>query len=165
MTHALFYSGPPMEQLHEQYAKQRRIDQRAPVQAADEVEIDAPIERVWDRLSSPTSWSNIAERIHSVRLESDVRADAYFTWANGRTRMRSRFAVVDKNRELTWSGSAAGIRAVHRHVLKPLGVSRTQLSSVESMSAPLLVALFPSRKLQATLTSWLRAVKAAAERP
>ena len=164
MTKAWFYRGPPMEQLHVQYAKQRRVDDRAPVHAADEVQIDVPVGRLWNLLSDPTGWPDIDERIHSVRLDSAVHVDAYFDWANGRSRMRSRFAVVDRDREISWSGSAAGIRAVHRHVLEPLGAGRTRLSSLESMSAPLLVAVFPSRKLQATLTSWLHAVKVAAER-
>ena len=45
--------------------------------------------------------------IHDVRLDGPVAADTAFTWANGRARMRSRFAVVAPVRELTWTGASA----------------------------------------------------------
>jgi hypothetical protein len=37
----LFYAGPPLRVLHEEYAKNGRIDQDAPVTAACEAEIRA----------------------------------------------------------------------------------------------------------------------------
>ncbi len=52
----LFYIGPPVEVLHERYAKQGRIDDRAPVRASHEVWVDAPVERVFALLSDPTRW-------------------------------------------------------------------------------------------------------------
>ena len=163
MTYRLFTSGPPMDVLHEQYAKQGTIDEYAPVRACEEVQIDAPVERVWGLLSDPTAWPSLDERIHGVRLLSSVETDGYFHWANGRSRILSRYAVVEPNRELTWTGAAAGVRAVHRHVLEPVNADQTILRSQESMSAPFLGLLFPSRKLRLTLHRWLHAVKEGAE--
>ncbi len=40
----LFYAGPPLQVLHEEYAKNGRIDQQAPVTTACEVNIRAPRE-------------------------------------------------------------------------------------------------------------------------
>ncbi len=89
--------------------------------------------------------------------------DAPFTWVNGRSRIRSRFAVVDSGRELTWTGTASGAKAVHRHVLHPLADGTTCLESEESMAGPLLTLFFSSTKLEQGMTTWLTAVKAVAE--
>jgi hypothetical protein len=43
----LLYAGPLLRVLHEEYAKNGRIDQHAPVAAAYEVDIRAARERVW----------------------------------------------------------------------------------------------------------------------
>jgi uncharacterized protein YndB with AHSA1/START domain len=159
----LLYRGPSIEVLHQQYAKRERIDTRAPVSAAGEVEIDAPVQRVWDLLANPLAWPRFAAEVHDVHLEAPVATDARFTWANGRSRMKSRFAVVDPGREITWTGVSSGFKAVHRHLLEATGPGSTRVRSEESMAGPLLVLLYSSAKLQTGIEAWLDRLKAAAE--
>src|SRR6185437_2502458 len=104
----LFYAGPPLRVLHEEYAKKGRIDQQAPVATTYEVSIQAPRERVWQLLADPPDWQKFAPAIHDVHLNGPVASDTDFTWANGRARMKSRFAIVDPGRELTWTGASMG---------------------------------------------------------
>jgi uncharacterized protein YndB with AHSA1/START domain len=160
----LLYRGPSIEVLHEQYAKREHIDTRAPVSAAYEVEIDAPVQRVWDLLANPLAWPDFAPEVHDVDLDGPVAADTRFTWANGRSRMKSRFAVVDRDREITWTGVSSGFKAVHRHLLEATGPGSTRVRSEESMAGPLLPLFFGSAKLQAGMETWLDGLKAAAER-
>jgi hypothetical protein len=47
MLNSLSYTGPALDVLHEQYAKQGSIDPEAPVQASYQVLIEAPVEVVW----------------------------------------------------------------------------------------------------------------------
>ena len=164
MLKQLFYSGPSIEVLHEEYAKKGRIDEKAPITTAYKVRIEAPVERVWELLSDPPNWETFDPDIHDVRLNSGVKADARFTWSNGKVRMKSRFAVVDAAREITWTGVAFGAKAVHRHVLEPTGDDgATRLLCEESMAGPLLILFFNNAKLQAGLKKWLGALKTAAE--
>jgi uncharacterized protein YndB with AHSA1/START domain len=158
----LLYRGPSIEALHQQYAKRARIDSRAPVTAAYEVEIDAPVQRVWDLLADPLAWPSFAPEVHDVHLDGPVTADTRFTWVNGRSRMKSRFAVVDPGREITWTGVSSGFKAVHRHLLDATS-DTTRVRSEESMAGPLLVLLYNSAKLQTGLKQWLTALKTAAE--
>jgi hypothetical protein len=63
----LFYAGPPLRVLHEEYAKNGRIDHGAPVTTTYEEDIRAPRERVWALLASPletwlTALKSAAER-------------------------------------------------------------------------------------------------------
>jgi hypothetical protein len=160
----LFYVGPPLRVLHEEYAKNGRIDRQAPVTTADVVDIQAPRERVWDLLATPTGWETIDPAIHDVHLAGSVVADAPFTWANGQARMRSRFAVVDPGRELTWTGTSMGFKVVHRHLLDDGLGGGTRLTCEESMAGPLLTLIYGEPKLRGALKKWLTALKTAAER-
>ena len=160
----LLYHGPSIEVLHQRYAKRERIDSRAPVTAAHEVEIHAPVQRVWDLLADPMAWPSFAPEVHGVHLDGPVAVDTRFTWANGRSRMKSRFAVVDPGREITWTGVSSGFKAVHRHLLEATGDGATRVRSEESMAGPLLVLFYGSAKLQAGIEAWLAGLKRAAER-
>jgi uncharacterized protein YndB with AHSA1/START domain len=160
----LLYRGPSIEVLHQRYAKRERIDSRAPVTAALEIEIHAPVQRVWDLLADPMAWPSFAPEVHGVHLDGPVAVDTRFTWANGRSRMKSRFAVVDPGREITWTGVSSGFKAVHRHLLEATGDGATRVRSEESMAGPLLVLFYGSAKLQAGIEAWLTGLKTAAER-
>lgn len=164
MLNRLFYGGPSIGVLHEEYAKKGRIDDEAPVKASHEVLVEAPVERVWGLLSDAPKWGAWAPDIHEVRVDSAVTADARFVWRNGKARIRSRFAVVDAGRELTWTGVSSGAKAVHRHVLEATDEGATRVFSEESMSGPLLVLFFDDAKLRTGMEKWLTALKTAAEK-
>ena len=160
----LLYRGPSIEALHQQYAKRERIDSRAPVTAAYEAEIDAPVQRVWDLLADPLAWPSFAPEVHDVHLDAPAAVDTRFTWANGRSRIKSRFAVVDPGREITWTGVSSGFKAVHRHLLEAISDGATRVRSEESIAGSLLVLFYGSAKLQAGIEAWLTGLKTAAER-
>ena len=102
MLKQLFYRGPSIDVLHEEYAKKGRIDARAPVGAAREIRIEAPLGRVWELLVNVPAWGTWDRGVHDVHLDSTVAADARFTWVNGHARIRSRFASS------TQAGSSPG---------------------------------------------------------
>ena len=164
MLNKLFYAGPPLRVLHEDYAKKGRIDDKAPVTTTYEVNVKAPRELVWELLASPLGWGSFDPAIHDVRLDGPVTAGTGFTWANGRARMKSRFAVVDPGRELTWTGASMGFKVVHRHLLADVPGGGTRVWCEESMAGPLLTLLYSEAKLRAALGTWLSALKTAAER-
>ena len=165
MLNRLFYGGPSIGVLHEEYAKKGRIDAEAPVKASHEVLIEAPVERVWGLLSDAPGWGVWAPGVHDVRIDSTVTADARFAWKNGKARVRSKFAVVDAGRELTWTGVSSGAKAVHRHVLEATDDGgATRVFCEESMAGPLLVLFFDGAKLRTGMEKWLTALKTAAEK-
>jgi hypothetical protein len=160
----LFYAGPSQRVLHEEYAKNGRIDCEAPVTTSYEVDIHASPERVWALLASPLGWETFDPAIHDVHLDGPVAADTGFTWSNGRARMKSRFAVVNPSRELTWTGASMGFKVVHRHLLEDTGRGGTRVRCEESMAGPLLTLIYSEAKLRVALETWLTALKTAAER-
>lgn len=163
MRKQLFYSGPPIQVLHEDYAKRGRIDESALVKASYEVRIETDVERVWQLLSDARGWERFNPDIHDVHLHTAVTADAPFSWTNGRARIRSKFAVVEPVREISWTGVSWGARAVHRNMLEPTFDGASRIRSEESMAGPLIVMFLNSKKLKAALKKWLTSLKDAAE--
>lgn len=163
MFDRLLYRGPSLEVLHEEYAKKGRLDERAPLTATFEIRIEAPIQRVWKLLSDPSRWGLLDPAIHDISLASTVAVDAGFTWKNGMARIKSRFAVIQPGREITWTGVSAGAYAVHRHVLEETADGATLVRTEESMGGPFLILFFNNTKLHATLEKWLTGLKKAAE--
>jgi hypothetical protein len=80
MLEQLFYSGPSIGVLHEEYAKKGRIDETAPITSSYEVRIEAPVERVWELLSNPPDWETFDPDIHDVHLDSGVKASGWATF-------------------------------------------------------------------------------------
>jgi hypothetical protein len=165
MASSLFYTGPSIAVLHEEYAKKGRIDGRAAIQGTREVRIEAPIERVWELLSDVLRWSNNLEPgVKNIVLDAGVTVDGRFTRTKGGANMRGRFAVVDSPREIAWTGSSFGAKVVHRFVLEPADDGSTRVVVEESMAGPLFGLLFNNKKLDAVLTESLTTLKDAAER-
>ena len=160
----LFYRGPSINVLHEDYAKRGRVDEQAPVRVSEQTIIAAPVARVWALISDPAGWPAIDPDITNVHLDSPHATDTRFTWTNGKARVRSRVAVINPAQEITWTGTSAGSRAVHRYLLEPTAYHSTLVRSEESMAGPMLSLLFPSTKARGALAKWLAALKTAAER-
>ncbi|MFC8537510.1 SRPBCC family protein [Streptomyces sp. NPDC057249] len=165
MFQEMRYRGPSLDELHENYAKQHRIDDAAPFRSTHEVVINAPAERVWALLADPAGWSAFDPAIREVSVAGDgtPAVDTRFTWVNGSAKIASRFAVVEPLREITWTGTAMGSRAAHRHLLTPRQDGTTLLRTEESMAGTLLGLVYNKAKLHAELTRWLDSIKTAVE--
>jgi hypothetical protein len=163
MSLGAFYRGPSLSTLHVSYAKRGTIDRRAPIKTSRSVLIDAPAADVWELLSNPAAWNRIDAKIVMLSMSGPVAPDTAFTWKNGSARIRSRFAVVEVDREISWTGTSFGARAVHRHVLESMDEGTTSLISEESMAGILLPLFFSAGKLDRALEQWLSAVKQAVE--
>jgi len=56
MPAKLFYIGPSLGTLHEEYAKKSRIDEQAPLVSAASITIEVPVPEVWAVISDVASW-------------------------------------------------------------------------------------------------------------
>ena len=56
MPAKLFYTGPSLDTLHEEYAKKSRIDEQAPLISVASITIDAPGPAVWAVISDVAGW-------------------------------------------------------------------------------------------------------------
>lgn len=157
MTSRLTYATPSADVLAG-FARDHHVDRRAPIQASGEVIINAPPAQVWAVLADVRGWgASLEPGVTNVKLPQGVAVGAPFTRTNKGFTMTARFEVVVPERELAWTGSAVGVRVVHRFLLEPLDCGRTRVHCGESMGGRPLAILYSSAKLQeqmdASLTS------------
>ncbi|MBO3750347.1 SRPBCC domain-containing protein [Streptosporangiaceae bacterium NEAU-GS5] len=155
----MFYRGPSLLALHADYATRSRIDEASPVTSSSTVIVEAPASRVWAVIADPRGWARWAPG-HEILELGEVEPGAPFTWRLGRTKIRSTFAVVAPERELTWTGVVFGYRAVDQHLLEPLADGRTKVTIRESLSGPFASVLYGPAKLRAGHDAYLAALKA-----
>ena len=159
----LFYRGPSLVDLRSDYAKQHRVDASAPLVSASSIEISAPVDEVWNAIADVMAWSLWAPRVKVLRVDG-VRPDASFTWRLNGVKIEARFAVVDPPKELSWTGTFFGFRAVDRNLLERLDKGRTRVTFEESLAGLLLTLLYRPTQLRANHQRWLGALKTHVER-
>jgi hypothetical protein len=163
MPAKLFYTGPSLGTLHEEYAKKSRIDEQAPLISVASITIEAPGSAVWAVISDVAGWPAWYPEFTVLEL-GEVHPGASMRWKLGGLTMRSTFAVVDPGRELTWTGRFLGYKAVDQHLLEPAGNGRTTVTIRESLAGPLLPLFYRQSQLQAGHQRWLTALKTTLER-
>jgi hypothetical protein len=151
--------SPSLVDLHECYAKRGRINDAAPVTSASHRVLDADVEHVWTVVADVRRWPAWWPAMRGAQVDR-VAVDAPFRWRAGSTPIRSRFAVVEPRRELSWTGRVLLFTAVDRHVLEPLADDRTRVTVEESLQGPLLPWAYPGDQLRANHEGWLDALAA-----
>ncbi|WP_169949704.1 SRPBCC family protein [Microbispora sp. H11081] len=152
---SLLYSGPSLAVLHEEYAARGRVDPAAQVVSSSHLVVDVAVDRVWEVMADLRTWPSWASGIRITELGA-VRPGASFRWRLNGMPLRSRFAVIEPLRELTWTGVFLGLyRAVDRHVLEPLEDGRTRITVEESLAGPLLPLFYREHMLRANHERWL----------
>ncbi len=155
---------PSLSTLHEEYAKKSRIDEEAPVTSTASILIGAPPSRVWAVVADVARWPSWHAPVTVLSL-GEVRPDAVMRWKLGGTTIRSTFAVVAPERELTWTGRVLGYKAVDQHLVEPAGDGHTEVTIRESLAGPLLPLLFSQARLHAQHQRWLTDLKTRVEQP
>src|SRR5262245_61167671 len=125
MFRQMMYRGPSREVLHTSYAKSGRIDERAPITSSSQVVIAAPAEQVWALIINLPAWPTITPSIRDVQIESTLEVDAFVRFRLNNFPIRARLAVVQPNRELSWTGVSLWFSAIDRIVLEVLSDDQT----------------------------------------
>jgi uncharacterized protein YndB with AHSA1/START domain len=136
----------------------------APVVAADEIEIAAPPEVVWEVMAAIDGWPAWNPDVTWASLDGELAAGTKFRWKAGPGMIISTLRRVEPPRALAWSGSTLGIDAVHVWRLEPRGggtLVRTE-ESWEGLVARILRGRM-QKMLEDAIASGLRHLKAEAE--
>ena len=130
------------------HAAEPAIAPGAVLASAAEVEIDAPIERVWTVLTSIERWPAWNPDVKSVSIDGPVAEGSTFRWKTGTGTIVSRIEHLERPRLVAWSGKTLGIRAFHVWRLTE-ETGRTRVHTEESFDG--LMARVLRRPLRKTL--------------
>jgi hypothetical protein len=163
MLRQVFYGGPSLQVLYQDYAQKHRIDDLAPIQASDDIMINAPPGAVWRVLINIAGWPVFNSVFGDVRLESDVSVGARASFKLNGFPIKATFAIVDPDHELTWVGAALWTKAIDRLVLEPVK-GTTRLLLHESIAGAFVPLMFSCARLHEQHRASLQNFKLAAER-
>ncbi|MGW0863274.1 SRPBCC family protein [Streptomyces sp. NPDC002611] len=140
------------------------IDETAPVIADHTIRIAAPLDRIWELHTEIGSWPAWQPDIAEARLDGPLAPGSTFHWTTAGLSIDSTLYAVEARRRILWGGPAHGISGVHEWTFTEDGddvVVRTRESwsgaPVDADRDNLAAAL------DASLSSWLNALKRAAE--
>jgi uncharacterized protein YndB with AHSA1/START domain len=141
------------------------INQNAPATAAGETQIDADAQTVFAVISALDQWPSWNPDVKSVQVQGPVQPGTVFRWKAGPSSLTSTLQVVDPPREIAWTGTTMGIKAVHVFRFQA-GDGGTLARSEESWEGVLASVLkgYSRRTLEKGIRSVLAHLKAEAER-
>jgi uncharacterized protein YndB with AHSA1/START domain len=141
------------------------VNRNAPVVAADEIEIAASPQTVWDVLTDLESWPRWNPDVKSMSMEGGLAKGSVFRWRAGPGTITSTIQDVRPPTLIAWTGTTFGIKAKHVYRIEPRGEA-TLVHTEESYEG--LVARLLRGSLQKTLekglSDGLRYLKAETER-
>ena len=141
------------------------IDRTAPATAEGQIQIEAPIETVWDVLADLSAWPTWNHDVKSMAVEGPLEPGSVFRWKSGSASLVSTLATVDPPHEIGWTGVSMGIHAVHVFHLEPVGRG-TSVRSAESFRGfiPSVLKGYSRKILQRGIDGILGSLKTEAER-
>ena len=110
----------------------------------NEIEIDAPCERVWSRLIAAPEWPSWYSNASNVKLANSARALAKgqrFQWTTFELAVQSEVRQFEPPSRLSWTGQANGITGYHTWDLRPLRNEGCRVITEETNNGPLALAL------------------------
>jgi hypothetical protein len=141
------------------------IDREAPATADGRIDIAAPPDVVWSVISDLSAWPSWNPDVKAMSVEGPIQPGTTFRWRSGSAKLTSRLRTVDPPREIGWTGTTMGIRAVHVFTFEPSG-SGTRAASAESFRGliPSVLRGYSRRILKRGIDDILARLKAEAER-
>jgi uncharacterized protein YndB with AHSA1/START domain len=141
------------------------VNRNAPVVAADEIDIAASPQAVWDVLTDLESWPRWNPDVKSMDLRGDLAQGSVFRWKAGPGTITSTIQEIEPARRIAWTGTTLGVKAKHVYRLEARGegtLVQTE-ESYEGLVARLLRGSL-RKTLEKSLSDGLRHLKTEAER-
>ena len=132
------------------------MNKNAPVVCEKSIVLQTSPAKVWEILSDIDQWSRWQKDIPYSRLNGSLEPGSSFDWKSGGFKIRSLLHTAEAGQRLGWSGSSAGIYAIHNWTLSERD-GHTLLSVSESMEG-FLASVFRNslnKKLESGLDAWL----------
>jgi len=140
------------------------IDVTAPVIARHDIEIHAPLDRVWGLHIEVSAWPTWNPDITDVIMDQPLAPGVTFRWQTAGLTIQSTVHTMAEHERILWSGTVAGITGVHEWTFteSPDGI---RVATEESWSGEPVSANVAAMQagLDQSLVSWLRHLKTAAE--
>lgn len=89
------------------------INPKAPVRSMATIEINAPVDSVWQTLTNIKDWPKWQKNVTEVEVLSKIEEGAAFQWKAGGLTFHSTIHTKKTMRAFGWTGSTLGASAIH----------------------------------------------------
>lgn len=89
------------------------INNNAPVKSHAEIEMEAPIETVWQILTTINKWPTWQSEVTQANLREELKEGVEFKWKAGGLSFSSKIHTIEPMKEFGWTGKTFGASAVH----------------------------------------------------
>ena len=140
------------------------IDETAPVLAHHQIDIRAPLEKVWALHVDVNGWTRWNLDMTAARIAGSFMPGASFDWESYGFPVTSTIYTVDAPHRILWGGGGNGVTAIHEWRFTPID-GGVRVATDESFAGEAVVANVGAIKslLDASLAAWLKSLKVAAE--
>lgn len=140
------------------------VDRNAVVVVHHDIEVNAPVQRVWQIHADVPGWRRWQDEISDVDADGPLQVGHSFTWTSYGFTVTSTVYAVEEARRSLWGGTSGGTTGIHEWTFRPTD-SGTTVSTTESFSGLPVErdAAQMSSALSGSLTTWLQHLKRAAE--
>jgi hypothetical protein len=140
------------------------VDRSAPVLAHHEVEIEAPLDTVWQLHIDVKNWPSWQEAISEAHIDGAFEPANSFDWSSYGFAVTSRIYEVSDRARTLWGGTAGGITGVHEWLFAETD-GGVRVTTNESFAGDPVSADVGGMQgqLDASLVAWLDYLRSAAE--
>ena len=140
------------------------VDRSAPVLAHHEVEINAPLDTVWQLHIDVNAWPSWQEAITEAHIDGPFETGNSFDWSSYGFGVTSQiYEVGDRSRTL-WGGTAEGITGVHEWLFTETDGGVRVITNESFAGDPVSADVAGMQgQLDASLVAWLDYLRSAAE--
>ena len=141
------------------------VNEKAPVLARTQIEIDAEPGTVWDLMADIEDWPRWNPDVKFCLVHGELEPGTQFQWKTGLGNIISVLQNVEPPRLLAWTGKTMGINAIHIWKINVVD-SKTIVETEESWEGLVSRAMHGRMQemLESSLNSGLKYLKAEAER-
>lgn len=93
------------------------INTNAPVISKGQIEILAPIDTVWNILTSIKDWPKWQKSVSETEVLGDIEEGTEFNWKAGGLSFKSKIHTSKSNVNFGWTGTTLGASAIHNWTL------------------------------------------------
>ncbi len=140
------------------------INEKAPVVASSEIEIEASVDTVWAVLTNINHWPSWMKDVTKTVVQGDIKQGTKFNWKAAGLSFSSQIHTSNPKTQFGWTGKTIGASAIHNWFFEKKG-NFTVVKVEESMQGvlPRLFAGAFQKNLNSDVIKDLKDLKAAAE--
>lgn len=89
------------------------INENAPVKSRSQIEIEAPVDTVWEILTNINNWTTWQKDVSKTVVHGEIKQGTKFDWKAGGLSFKSEIHTSIPKSMFGWTGTTLGASAIH----------------------------------------------------